>query len=246
METLQDRVAIVTGGTSGIGRATALELARRGAAVVVVGRNPARIDETVRAMGDSGGAVAGLALDVSREADMDAMADRTLERFGRIDILVACAASAGSSSGLPYTVAQMPVEDWDRSIDVNLKGMFFSNRAALRAMIRQRGGDIVNVSSARGGVKGLPCAAAYAASKHGVMGLSRSLAEEVRKYGVRVQVVLPDVTDTPMMAIVGDLAPQGMLKPETMGTFIADLVCQPRDGQIPEPWVMPFSPGVVE
>jgi NAD(P)-dependent dehydrogenase (short-subunit alcohol dehydrogenase family) len=137
----------------------------------------------------------------------------------------------------------MPVEDWDRSIDVNLKGMFFSNRAVLPAMMRQRSGDIINVSSARGGVKGLPCAAAYAASKHGVMGLTKSLAEEVRKFGIRVQIVLPDVTDTPLMQVVGDLAPQGLLKPETVGEFIADLVAAPRDSQIPEPWICPFGAG---
>lgn len=237
MSLLRGQSAIVTGGTSGIGREVALALARDGANVVVVGRNQARIDATLAELGDS---ALGWSLDVSREEDMRAMADRTLERFGHIDILVHCAASAGER-GMPYTVATMPVEDWDAGIAINLKGVFFSNRAVLPAMIAQRSGDIMNVSSARGGVKGLPCASAYAAAKHGVMGLTASLAEEVRRHGIRVQVVLPDVTETPLMQIVGDLAPQGMLKPRTVGEFIVDLVRAPRDSQMLEPMICPFA-----
>ncbi len=237
MSAFENKTAIVTGGTSGIGKEVALVLARDGANVVVVGRNPARLESVLR---DLGGAALGLSLDVGREDDMQAMADRTLERFGRIDILIHCAASAGDR-GVPYPVAQMPVEDWDAGIATNLKGVFFSNRAVLPAMIEQRSGDIVNVSSARGGVKGLPFAACYAAAKHGVMGLTASLAEEVRRHGIRVQVVLPDVTETPLMQIVGDLAPQGMLKPRTVGEFIVDLVRAPRDEQLIEPWICPFA-----
>ncbi|MFH0907263.1 MAG: SDR family oxidoreductase [bacterium] len=245
MPVFKDTTAIVTGGTSGIGQEVALALARDGANVVVVGRNQARIDATLETLRTLHAPHAphdalGLSLDVSREEDMQAMADRTLEQFGRIDILIHCAASAGER-GMPYTVAQMPVEDWDAGIAINLKGVFFSNRAVLPAMIAQRSGDIINVSSARGGVRGLPCAAAYAAAKHGVMGLTASLAEEVRRHGVRVQVVLPDVTETPLMQVVGDLAPQGMLKPRTVGEFIVDMIRQPRDSHLIEPWICPFA-----
>jgi len=237
MSAFKNNTAIVTGGTSGIGREVALALSRDGANVVVVGRNQARLDSM---LADLGADAVGLSLDVSREEDMRAMADRTLERFGQIDILIHCAASAGER-GVPYPVAQMPVEDWDAGIATNLKGVFFSNRAVLPAMIAQRSGDIVNVASARGSVKGLPFAACYAAAKHGVMGLTASLAEEVWRHGIRVQVVLPDVTDTPLMQVVGDLAPQGMLKPRTVGEFIVDLIRAPRDGQLIEPWICPFA-----
>ncbi|MDP3938661.1 MAG: SDR family NAD(P)-dependent oxidoreductase, partial [Deltaproteobacteria bacterium] len=140
---LQERVAIVTGGSSGIGQGACLGLAAEGASVVVVGRTPAHIEETIRQIDALPGRAPeqrmGLTLDVTNETDMEEMARRTVDRFGRIDILVA---SAGVSLGTSKTrggrtsVAQMSMETWDEIMNANLKGMFLADRAVLGTMIR--------------------------------------------------------------------------------------------------------------
>lgn len=250
MSQIENQVAIVTGGTSGIGRATAISLAREGVAVAVVGRSMTRIEETLSLIREqtthqvSAKPPLGLALDVRSPSDMDKMVGKVMERFGRIDILVAAAGSGGSSAmarGLPYAVVQLPTEEWDEVIDTNLKGMFLSNRAVLPVMMSQGKGNIINMSSSRGATRGLPYAAAYSASKHGVIGLSEALAEEVRSYGIRVQVLLPDVTETPMMLVTGNLAPYGLLKPETVAHFIICMLALPPDAVLSYPLIAPFA-----
>lgn len=200
---LTGRVAIVTGGSSGIGKAVCHALAERGATVVVVGRNRERLTEAVTAIRDSGALhrgqaeVMGMALDVSREDDMNAMAEQTVNRFGRIDILVASAGILRPLHSRPDTVANIPVSDWQTVMDTNLKGIFLSNRAVLKAMISRRYGQIINVGSLSGR-KALPLDAPYCASKFAVIGLTESLAEEVRPHGIRVHSLLPGNTDTPI------------------------------------------------
>jgi 3-oxoacyl-[acyl-carrier protein] reductase len=236
---LDGEVAIVTGGSSGIGRAVCLALAAEGARVVVVGRSPERTRETSEQLGRQAGQTdpLWLALDVRREEETEEMARRTLSRFGRIDILVACAGvgkSPGSQRLLPYPVAQMPAEEWDAVLDTNLKGTFLSNRAVLPAMIEQRRGQIVNISSARAGVHGQPFAAAYSASKFGVRGLSEALAEEVRQYGVRVQLLLPDITDTPLLHN-STVAAAPLLSSARVAELIVYMLSLPADSVLERP-----------
>jgi NAD(P)-dependent dehydrogenase (short-subunit alcohol dehydrogenase family) len=244
---LRGQIAIVTGGSSGIGRATCMALAREGAFVVVVGQTPARMTGTVaeleRVLG-AGGSL-GLVLDVRLEADMEEMARQTIARFGRVDIMIACAGvGGGKHSGrlLPYPVAQMPTQEWDEVVDTNLKGVFLSNRAVLPAMISQRSGSIINISSARGGRHGSPYAAAYCASKFGVVGFSESLAEEVRPFGIKVQVVLPDATDTPILG-GGEAASLfgRTLPPARVGDFIVHLLSLPEDTILLHSIIAPFG-----
>jgi len=250
MEGILNSVAIVTGASSGIGRAVAICLARAGAVVVVVGRDKQRIEETllkireVTACEGRDEPCLGLSLDVTQEDDMDEMARRVLDEFGSIDILCAAAGSGGSMAlarKIPYAMVQLPTQEWDEIIDTNLKGVFFSNRAVLPAMIAAGSGEIVNVSSSRGAERGLPYAAAYSASKHGVMGLSESLALEVGRLGVRVQVALPDVTETRMMPVSKTLAPHGLLSPEMVGEFILDMISMPRDTVLEHPLIAPCA-----
>jgi NAD(P)-dependent dehydrogenase (short-subunit alcohol dehydrogenase family) len=250
INTLEHKVAIVTGGNSGIGRATAIALFRTGADVVVVGRNDQRIKETLSTLHEEGKERTcgreplGLSLDVRKEADMNEMVLKTVNTYGRVDILVAAAGTGGSRAtmrGVPYAVVQLPTDEWDEVIDTNLKGIFLSNRAVLPVMMKQGLGDIVNISSSRGATLGNPFAAAYSASKHGVMGLSEALAEEVRSYGIRVQVLLPDVTDTPMLHLKGNLAPYGLLKPEMVANLIIYLLTLPDDTILDAPLMTPFA-----
>jgi 3-oxoacyl-[acyl-carrier protein] reductase len=237
---LAGTVAVVTGGSSGIGQATAVALAREGARVVVVGRDSGRVTTAASAIGDR--AALGLALDVTSESDMDEMRRRTLARFGRIDILVAAAGvqRAPGPRRLPHAVAAMPVEEWDAVIDTNLKGVFLSNRAVLPAMLEQRRGWIVNIASARGALYGNPYAAAYCASKFGVIGLSESLAQEVSAAGVKVTAVLPDVVDTPILGQLGRSRLGASIPPARVADFVVDLVTLPDDVVLPDPLIAPL------
>lgn len=241
------QVAIITGGSSGIGRATCLSLAKEGADIVVVGRNAARVTEAIKEIEreTNGAAALGLVLDVRKEQDMEEMARRTLDRFGRVDILIASAGIARGSSSkrvLPYPVAQMPTQEWDEVLDTNLKGVFLSNRAVLPSMIRQRKGSIINISSAHGGQHGYPYASAYCASKFGVVGFSESLAEEVKQFGIKVQVVLPGATETPILG-KGDTAVGfgRSLPPVRIGEFIIYLLTLPSDTVLINPVIAPLQ-----
>jgi NAD(P)-dependent dehydrogenase (short-subunit alcohol dehydrogenase family) len=244
--TLSGHVAIVTGGSSGIGQAAALALAARGARVVVVGRTPAHVDATIARIdalpGFQPAHRIGLTLDVRREEDMAAMASRTLDSFGRIDILVASAGvSPGTAGGrmAGAAVAKLPPESWDDILDTNLRGMFLANRAVLPAMMRQREGEIVNVSSSLGTTPGWAYASAYCASKFAVVGMSEALAEEVRPFGIRVQVLLPDAVDTPMLRAT-HLGAFGALPPDRLGEFVVLLVMAKRDMVLSRPLIAPF------
>jgi NAD(P)-dependent dehydrogenase (short-subunit alcohol dehydrogenase family) len=243
---LEGQVAIVTGGSSGIGRAACLALAQEGARVAVVGRSVERTAETVALMRARSGADAGtslsLRLDVRREEDMAEMARRTLEAFGRIDILVASAGISLGTSSLAgrAAVVDLPAAAWDEIMETNLKGMFLSNRAVLPAMAAQHRGEIVNVSSSLGTTAGWAYASAYCASKFGVMGLSEALAEEARPFGIRVQVLVPDAVDTPMLQR-SHLAIFTALTPEEVARLIVRMVCAPEDMTLVEPLIAPFS-----
>ncbi|HEV8440145.1 MAG TPA: SDR family NAD(P)-dependent oxidoreductase [Methylomirabilota bacterium] len=243
---LKGQVAIVTGACGGIGRATCLALAAEGATVSVVDVAPERVQALVNeleAQADGEGAAPrflGLALDVRRESDMHEMAAATLAGFGRIDILVAAAGVLRPKGTPPRLLAQMPLSEWDEVLDTNLRGVFLSNRAVLPVMIRQRAGQIVNVSSVQGR-QGHAYDSAYCASKFGVIGLSESLAEEVRGDGVRVQVLLPDAVETPMWSQNGPIPPPAAMLPAArVAEFIVYLLTLPEDTVLVSPVIAPF------
>jgi 3-oxoacyl-[acyl-carrier protein] reductase len=239
----QGRVAIVTGGSSGIGRACALDLARHGAAVVVVGRDPGRLRETCElARAEGSPEMVPMALDVRREPDMAEMARATVDRYGRIDFLVAAAGLGGARSGrgtVPRGVDRLSPAEWDEVVDTNLRGVFLSNRAVLPVMMDQGHGGIVNVSSARGARRGQPFAAAYSASKQAALALSQALAEEVSPHGVRVSSLLPDATDTPMIERSRHLAARGSLPPDRVAAMIRALLLLPEGVVVPDPTIAP-------
>ena len=240
---LSSRVAIVTGGASGIGQATCAALARAGAQVVVVDVNAEKVSETLAELGDAGhheSTLLGLTLDVRNEADMAKMAQQTRQRFGRIDILVASAAILRGRGSRPKPLAEISTTEWDEVLDTNLKGMFLSNRAVLPTMIEQRCGDIINISSVSGR-EGRAHDAPYCASKFGVIGMSESLAQEVRSYGVRVQVVVPDAVRTPIWEQNGPIpCPPDALPPERVADLIVYLLAQPRDTVLVGTTIAPF------
>jgi NAD(P)-dependent dehydrogenase (short-subunit alcohol dehydrogenase family) len=192
MPELRGKVAIVTGGASGIGRATALLFAQAGASVVVADVDDDRGEETVRAIGDAGGRGLYRRVDVCDELACAGAVDAALARFGRLDVAFNNAGIAGRTS----VTDEQGLEQWRRVIDVNLTGVFNCMVPQLRAM-KAGGGAIVNTASIAG-TAGAAGAAAYSASKHGVIGLTRSAALEYAKHGIRINCVSPGYVETPM------------------------------------------------
>lgn len=223
---LTGKSAIVTGAAGGIGAATAHRLAAAGAHVLLVDLAEDRLTEVAAEIGDMGTAFVA---DITSEDDMARMADKAMEPTGRIDILVA-AAGILRVGGTLKPVADTTFDEWRTVIDVNLTGTFLSNRAVLKAMLNQKEGDIVNISSVSGR-RGRAFDGPYASSKFGIVGLSESLAEEVQREGVRVQTVLPDAVDTQLWDQSGTsaLKPRAMLTPDQVAAYVEYLVGLPRD-----------------
>jgi 3-oxoacyl-[acyl-carrier protein] reductase len=208
---LEGKVAIVTGGSRGIGAAVAALLAERGAAVVVSARDAERLDAAVKELEATGSAVAGVAGDVSRREDAERVVDETRERFGRVDILVN---NAGiTRDGL---LIRMKDEDWDRVLEVNLRGAFVMTRAAAKVMVRQKSGRIINMASAAGAM-GNAGQANYSASKAGLIGFTKAAARELSHWGILVNAVAPGLIETDMAATIPAAARQALLAQIPLG-----------------------------
>jgi len=189
------QVAIVTGAGRGMGRATAMRLARDGAAVVVNDVNEADATAVAEAIGGAGGRALAHRGDVSRESDVDAMMNAALESFGRVDILVNNAGILRSTTPLET----IPLDEWERMLAVNLTGVFLCTRAVLPIMKERRRGKIVNVSSSAGRTTSTFGGAHYTASKAAVLGLTRHTAREAAPFGINVNAVAPGSMDTEMV-----------------------------------------------
>jgi NAD(P)-dependent dehydrogenase (short-subunit alcohol dehydrogenase family) len=191
---LQDKVALVTGGTSGIGRATAIAYAQQQAKVVVVGRRMDEGEETVRLIQEAGGEAIFVQADVTKEADVKAMVDKTVDVFGRLDIAFNNAVMGGEN---PSLIEQTEAE-YDRTMNVNVKGVWLSMKYEIAQMLKQGSGVIVNMASAVG-VVALPNILLYTASKHAVVGLTKAAALQYAKAGIRINAVGPAAIQTDML-----------------------------------------------
>jgi NAD(P)-dependent dehydrogenase (short-subunit alcohol dehydrogenase family) len=207
---LKDKVAIVTGGSRGIGREIALLFAEEGAKVTVTARGSDQLTEVIKEIEGKGGKAIGIPGDVSRQEDVRRIVDQTMRIYGAIDILVN---NAGVMQGGPFVT--FDPEDWRRVIEINLMGTFYCTRAVAPILIERGWGRIINISS-RSGKIGIPYLTAYVASKHGVVGLTKALAEELAPFNITVNAVCPGTVATDMV-------------PESVKERIGELLIPPRN-----------------
>ena len=193
MGTLTGKVALVTGGGSGIGRATAQALAREGAQVVVAGRRKPALEETARLIREAGGEATAMATDVTREDDVARLVAVTVQTYGGLDIAFN---NAGTEAGAG-PIATSTAADYDAVFDANVRGTWLALKHELPALRARGGGVVINNSSVLG-VIALPNMSLYTATKHAVIGLTKAVALEVAHEGIRVNVVAPGVVETDM------------------------------------------------
>ena len=196
---LKDKVALITGGSSGIGRAVALAWAREGAKVVVSDVDRGGGGETVEQVRAAGGEAIFIAADVGKPEDCEALVRGAVEKFGRLDI----ACNNAGIGGPQAPTADYPLDGWAQVIGINLSGVFYGMKYQLPAMLKNGGGAIVNMASILGAV-GFAGAPAYTAAKHGVVGLTQAAALEYSAHGVRINAVGPGFIHTPMISALED------------------------------------------
>jgi 3-oxoacyl-[acyl-carrier protein] reductase len=211
MAGLEGRIALVTGASQGIGRSCAIELARAGATVALAARNEAKLAEAVTEIESAGGKAAAVALDVASEVSIQSAAKTILDRFGKVEILVN---NAGiTRDGL---MLRMKRAAWDDVLTTNLTGAFLLTQALLGPMLKNRWGRIINISSVVGRT-GQAGQVNYAASKAGLIGLTRSMAREVASRGITVNAVAPGYIETPMTAVLDEKQREAMLASIPLG-----------------------------
>ncbi len=224
MKTFQDKVVIVTGAGSGIGRATALAFAREGAWVVVSDIQERDGIDTVERIKKESGEAYFIKCDVSSEPQVQNLVEKTVQKYGRLD----CAYNNAGVEGSPSSTIECSSENWDKTIDINLKGVWLCMKYEIPAMLRYGRGSIVNCSSIAGLV-GFETIPAYVASKHGVIGLTETAALEFAKKNIRVNAVCPGAIHTPMLdrftkgeeEIMADQDPMGRVgRPEEIADSV--------------------------
>ena len=194
MSDMSGRVALITGASSGIGRATTAAFAAKGVSVVVAARRQEELASLVSEIEARGGKAAAVRTDVSASKDVERMVAHAIETFGRLDYAVNNAGIEGRLAG----IADLSEEDWDTVLDINLKGMFLCLKYEAKAILDGgSGGVIINIGSVNSFL-GFPSGAAYVTSKHGLIGLTSSVSAELAPRGIRVNLVCPGIIDTPM------------------------------------------------
>ncbi len=233
---LKDQVALVTGAGRGIGRAVALAFAREGAAVALAARTTSELEAVAAQIKSRAGRALVVPTDVTREASVGALVEQVLGDFKRVDILVT---AAGVATFAP--LVDTKTEEWDRMLAVNLRGVFLACRTVLPAMMRQRRGTIINIVSIAA-KRAIPGNAAYAASKHAVLGLTQVLAEEMRAHGVRVGALCPGAVDTPLWDGVPKPPDRSrMLRPEDVAEAALLMASLPPGASLEDLTLLPIG-----
>ncbi len=220
-EQLKGKIALVTGGSAGIGRATAQLFSREGAKVVVADINAEGGEETVQGIRDAGGEAQFVRTDISKSTEVEALLKRIIEDYGRLD----CACNNAAILGEIVSVVDYTEETWDLVLETNLKGTWLCMKHEIPHMLKQGSGAIVNTTATPGLMVGGRHRCAYAASKAGIVSLTKVAASEYAEYGLRINVICPSHTRSPMLEKVFELRPE----------FEADFIAQAPMGRIAAP-----------
>lgn len=225
-QTLKGKIAFITGGARGIGKATAIALAKEGVSVGLLARTEETLKKAATEIEALGVKVAYAAVDVSSKEQVDAAVDVLTKELGTADILINNAGIASFG-----TVLEMDPEEWKRIMDTNLMGTYYVTRAVLPQLVEKNGGDIINVSSTNG-LNGAATSSAYSASKFAVIGFTESLAQEVRRNNIRVSALTPSTVATDLaldLDLIKDNNDSKFIQPEDIAEFIVDqLKLNPR------------------
>ncbi|MBY4896805.1 SDR family oxidoreductase [Cupriavidus sp. AU9028] len=241
MSTIAEKVILITGASSGIGEATARVLAKAGATVVLGARRTERLQALAAQIEEEGGKARYRRLDVTSRADMQAFVDEAVAAYGRVDVIV------NNAGVMPLSpMASLKVDEWDRMVDVNIKGVLYGIAAVLPLMNRQGHGQIINISSI-GGLSVVPTAAVYCATKYAVRAISEGLRQENDR--LRVTCVYPGVVESELADTITDAtAAEAMktyrqiaLKPDAIANAIAHVIAQPADVDTSEIVVRPTA-----
>jgi NAD(P)-dependent dehydrogenase (short-subunit alcohol dehydrogenase family) len=244
IRTLEDRIALVTGASSGLGRATAIALARAGADVAIVARSKEELDSVRGEITKSGRRALALPVDLASVDDTTEAVRQSVEELGRVDVLVN---AAGTDT--PGTVEALDIEGWDRTLAVNLRAPFLLSKAAFPHMREAGGGTIINISSVAG-KKGWANASAYCASKFGLTGFTEALADEGKEHGIRAIVLYPGAMATNWGAFspeerqgseLNEAPPTRVLQPERVADLIVWLAASPAEFVLTEGIVLPIE-----
>ena len=235
---MASHVALVTGATEGIGRAIASALGREGYRVGVIARTAAKVDKTVAELGRTGVTAAGAAADVGDATQVSTAVDQIVGRLGPVDTLV-------NNAGVGYLkpLVELSLEEWDRTMATNLRSLYLVTRSVLPGMLQRRDGAVVNIASLAGR-NPLVGGTAYAASKHAVLGFSKSLMLEVRKQGVRVIAICPGSVETGFGAdrTVPRVSKSGLLLPEDVAQAVVNALKLPANALMSEIDLRPANP----
>ena len=241
MKNVAEKIILITGASSGIGEATARELAKAGAVVVMGARRTDRLETVAKEIADAGGTARALSLDVTSHTNFTAFAKAALDEFGRIDVLV------NNAGIMPLSpMASLKVDEWDSMVDVNIKGVLHGIAAVLPSMNERQSGHIVNISSI-GGLQVSPTAAVYCATKFAVRAISDGLRQENEK--IRVTSVCPGVVESELADTISDAAAREAmktfraiaLKPQAIANAILHAISQPADVDTTEIVVRPVA-----
>jgi len=241
MSSIANKVILITGASSGIGEATAKVLASAGGTVMLGARRTERLDALAREIVQAGGKARFRRLDVTSREDTQAFVDEALAVFGRVDVII------NNAGVMPLSpMASLKVDEWDRMVDVNIKGVLYGIAAVLPVMNRQGHGQIINISSI-GGLRVVPTAAVYCATKYAVRAISDGLRQENDR--IRVTCVYPGVVESELAGTITDpVAAQAMetyrqiaLKPDAIANALAHVIAQPADVDTSEIVVRPTA-----
>src|ERR1700736_1652007 len=231
---LSDALALVTGGSRGIGRAIAVHLASLGAAVSICGRDSNSLNEASTEVAALGGRVFSYVADVTRPADVDALVAKTESALGPVTILI-----NNAGIGVFGPAHEKSEEDWDRVVNTNLKSVFLVSKAVAPSMISRKRGDIINISSLAG-VNAFKGGGLYCASKWGLQGLSACMAEDLRGYGIRVSTICPGSVATEFSG-TSPKDPAKVLSPEDIAHAVETIVTQSPKSFISQLQIRPLS-----